>query len=959
MVKRAILGFSKILAILILCFLIFLAIICGYLAGSMLEIAKESPQIDPSRLLSDLKENSTIVDPEGKLIAQIETVEYRKIVPYDKIPKNLVNAFVAAEDKRFYEHNGVDLIGIAATVRDFLSSGDLRGASTITMQLARNVYLNNDVNWTRKIQEIFLALQIDQKLSKDQIMEAYLNRIFFGQNAYGVEAASQIYFSKSVSALNLAQAAAIASIVPAPSQYSLYSTIRPSQVTNQRVLDETVINGETYKAVYNPPAYERAHWILGQMLAQGKIDQAAYDQAISFDVAGTIDAPTKRAEDVSNNVTDLVREQAIRLLMDAENISEGDAKELLLYGGLTITSTIDMNLQRKLQELASSFTNSFRANNGARESFRLSLDYDRFDNIIGRDDRVLYYAKKNLLTEKGEVIIPENQYDLDQNGNLTFYPGRLRGYTGYLDIMDYYSFDENDVLRTHRLGTIPIDSEFLTIDNDGTMHIKKSFLTGSKTPLYRIDDEKNLILSNSYYSNDETGVMEPQLAFTVLDTTTGEVRATIGGREQDDRHFLNRAAFFPRQPGSSFKPIAEYAAAVRNGYNAGVGQDDAPVQMIEGEPWPKNVDFRFRGMMSMQEALVRSSNPVAVRWLDTVGIDKTKEILKANGIINEKHPDWDNFVERHENPNTNDENLAMALGALSNGMTTMDMAGAYQAFGNNGSHVPPMSIAKIQDNTGKVYYENKHEGREVLKPALNFQMQSLLRHVARDGFAAPYLRARKMDVLGKTGTTNLKRDFWFIGVTPYYTTAVWTGADNGQLSMSGSSSVAASLYTEVARVIEEDLEPKRFPDQMEGVYEMTVSDLSGKKATSAARAAGGVLTIPVSAETVRNEEDDVYVFRTVDIRNNLLASDNTPGFLQATRVFIKRPSDYKPSDFGGIYPEDWGRNVPTRRSNLGFVLPESDESSDQSSELAPERSALEALRTPPGQNKPGVRRQNQ
>ncbi|MDD7593694.1 MAG: transglycosylase domain-containing protein [Peptoniphilaceae bacterium] len=944
MVKRFITSVLKVLAILILCFLIFLAIISGYLAGAMLEIAKESPQIEPDRLLSDLKENSVIVDKDGHLIESIDTAEYRKIIPYDKIPPYLVNAFISAEDKRFLEHDGVDLIGIAATVRDFLLSGNLRGASTITMQLARNVYLNNDVNWTRKIQEIFLALQIDDQLSKEEIMESYLNRIFFGQNAYGVEAAAQIYFSKSASDLSLAQAAAIASIVPAPSHYSLYSTIRPSQVTDQRVLDETTINGEKYAAVYNPPAYERAHWVLGEMLENQMISQVEYNEAIAEDVASAIDAPQKRAENVSTYLTDLMKDQIVQVLMDSENIDRAAAKDLMMYGGLTITSTVDMNLQRKLQDYAASVERSFTTPSGETTPFKLDINYDDYDNIVNRGGNILFYKKSNLLDEKGQVLIPEEQYSIDDQGNLSFTRGRLRGHDGYIDIMDYYTFDDNDILYTHHLGTIPIDKG-LTVDKDGTMHLTKEYLDSNQTPLYAIRDDGVLVLSPSYYDNDEIGVKQPQLAFTVLDSKTGEVRAIIGGREQDERHFLNRAAKFPRQPGSAFKPIAEYTAAIGAGNNAGVGKDDAPVQMIDNEPWPSNVDGTYQGMMSMQQAVVDSSNPIAVRWLDEVGIDVTKEYLQKNGIINAKHPDWDHFVERKEDPKTNDENLALALGAMTDGVTTLEMAGAYQSIANDGKHIAPMSILKIVDNRGKVYYENKHEETEVLKPELNYQLLDILRHVVTDSFASKELDLGEMNLIGKTGTTNNRADFWFAGSTPYYTTAVWTGADNAQIAMDGNSTVAAALFAEINGILNEDLEPREF-ERPDGVFDAEVSNLSGQKPTDATWAADGVIKIPVSEETAPKKDDDVYVWARVDVRNNLLAGRKTPKFLTKSRVFIERPSDYKPREFGGIYPKDWWNNVPTEYSDLGWIAPASDSSEAQTpngKSVEPELSALEAL----------------
>lgn len=920
MVQHTVSNIRKIVAIVVLSFLIFLAILGGYLVGSMLEIAKAAPKMNPDLLLSNLKENSQIVDMKGNLIEQIDTAEYRKIVPYEQIPKNLINAFISAEDKRFKSHDGVDLYGIAATIRDFVRSGDMRGASTITMQLARNAFLSSDVNWKRKIQEIFLAYQIDDQLDKKQIMESYLNRIFFGQNAYGVEAASQIYFSKHVQDLSLAQCATLASIVPAPSRYALYSTYRPSEVTDERVLDETEINGERYLAVYNPPAYERAKWVLSEMKKNGFITEAEYKEAVNTDVASTINAPEKRAENLSTYITDLVKEQAVWALMDSQNISRQEARQLLMYGGLTITCTVDMELQRKLQDLVASLTASVHSPTGQVSPLKLNLRYDEYDNIIGRNGSLLYYRKSNLLDDNGRVVVPQKQFQIDDQGNLIVQPGRLRGYSGYIDIMDFYTFDENDVLRAHRVGTIPVDNKYLTVDSDGTMHIAKAFFDSNTTPLYTIRDDGAMVLNRDYYDYDDVGVKQPQVSFTVLDTATGEVRAIIGGREQDDRHFLNRASSYPRQPGSSIKPIADYTGAIATGNNQGVAMDDAPVELLEDHPWPVNVDARYRGMMSMREALVRSSNPVAIRWLKKIGIDTSKEYLARYGIINREHPDRDHFVEAAEDSQYNDENLALGIGSMTHGLTSLDMAGAYQAIGNNGTRVPAMSISKITDNRGKVYYENKHEGVEVLSPQLNYQLADALRHVVQDGFANATVRGGDMDLIGKTGTTDNKMDFWFAASTPYYTTAVWVGPDNALISLAGDSRTPANIYANIHAILHEGREAKKFPIP-EGVYEAEVSNMTGQKPTAATVSGGGVMLVPVSKETEPKSEDTAYVFRELDARNDLLANDKTPARLRIPKVFIVRPSDYDPSKFNGVVPEDWGRQVPTKVSELGSTIP--------------------------------------
>lgn len=923
---------GKILAILILSFLIFLAIICGYMAGSMIHIAADAPKIDPRQLLSDLKENSIIIDQDGKLVQRIETAEYRKIVPYEQIPKNLINAFISAEDKRFWDHGGIDPIGILATMRDYAKSGDLRGASTITMQLARNVFLNYNVNWERKIQEMYLSRQMESLLTdqlgkeaaKKKIMEGYLNRIFFGQNAYGVQAASQIYFSKNVEDLTLPECAALASIVPAPSYYSLYSTYRPSHVTDERVLGETFINGERYICVYNAPAYKRAKWVLKEMYNNGYITASEYKNAIATDVAASIKPPAKQAEDVSTYITDLIKDQAAEILVENMGITDKEAHNLILYGGLTITTTLDMDLQKQLQESASAVVNSLdQTETGVTRPLKLDLNYDKNGNIINEVNEVIYYKKENLMDEKNQVLIPKDQYDLSEDGSLNLHRGRVRAYPGYLELPNYFTLNDRGVLRTHQVGSIPIPEKFLKLYKGGESVITGEFFKNNKEELFSIRKDGTLVLNSNNYKVDELGVMQPQLAATVVDTKTGEIRAIIGGRENDKRHFLNRAYAAPRQPGSAIKPIAEYTGAFALGYNEGCAQDDAPFQLIDDKPWPQNVTTnRYMGLTAMKKALEYSLNPCAVRWLDTVGIQVTKEYLSRYGVINKKYPDRDHFVEKSENSNNNDENLSLALGAMTKGLTSLDMAEAYQAIGNNGRHIEALSISKIVDNTGKVYFENKHEENEVLPPEVNYQLLDCLRYVAKGPFVGQFINKNTgIDLAGKTGNSSKNVDFWFCGVTPYYSTSVWIGADNAQVHMLGDSTTAVSLYSRLAKIIYDGKAPVQY-EQPDGLYEVEVCMLSGKKPTEACKAdpRGMVKKIWVSKQTEPKSECDIHVFQQVDPRNNLLASPDTPKAMTVQRVFTRRMPPYDPVKFKNIVPEDWAFEIPSSLSTLPLNL---------------------------------------
>ena len=205
----------------------------GALVGIVVSILGDIPTIDPTTI-NALDQTSTIYDSEGNLIEKIQAHEFRTIVKLNEMPKHLRLAFISIEDERFYDHIGIDPKGIIASAVDNIKAGYIvRGGSTITQQLVKNVYLDKDKEWDRKIKEAYLAIKMEKDyLTKDQILEAYLNRVNLGQNAYGVQEAAQTYFSKDVGDLSIAESALIAGIVKSPSRFSPYKTVRPENFDN-------------------------------------------------------------------------------------------------------------------------------------------------------------------------------------------------------------------------------------------------------------------------------------------------------------------------------------------------------------------------------------------------------------------------------------------------------------------------------------------------------------------------------------------------------------------------------------------------------------------------------------------------------------------------------------------------------------------------------------------------------
>lgn len=260
----------KSLKIFIIIFLMLSVIAGGVVIGVVLSILKDAPNIDPTKVNASLDLTSTIYDSQGELIEKIQAPEFRTIVKLNQMPKHLLDAFIAIEDERFETHIGVDPKGIVSSALDNIKAGGIvRGASTITQQLVKNVYLTREKNWDRKIKEAYLAIQMEKVLTKDQILEAYLNRNYLGQNAYGVQEASQTYFSKDVGELTIAESALLAGIVKSTTKYAPYHTISPENFDNTKHYEvgRLEILGEKYIAVYNEEAVKRQNLYLLRCLS--------------------------------------------------------------------------------------------------------------------------------------------------------------------------------------------------------------------------------------------------------------------------------------------------------------------------------------------------------------------------------------------------------------------------------------------------------------------------------------------------------------------------------------------------------------------------------------------------------------------------------------------------------------------------------------------------------------------
>lgn len=918
---------SIVLKLILIVFLIIASIgviFAGLSGGAILEVMKTAPEIDANIIKYEMSQNSTIVDEDGNEVDSIVTNEYREVIDYDNIPERLKQAFVSVEDERFYKHPGLDPQSIiVSAIENFKAGGIVRGGSTLTQQLARNTYLDNDQTYERKIREIYLALEIEENLSKDEILGAYLNRVFMGQNSYGVQAAAKTYFDKDVSELNLAQCAALAGIVQSPSDNSLYKAIKVSEVTDQEILGEFTIEGERYAAVYNPAPYEREVYVLDKMLEKGYISKKEYEEAKNFDVASSIVPAERTNTEVASYFNSLLERQVVSKLMETYNMSENQAWDRLYYGGLRITTTIDPDMQKQLESIYADFSSYLMGDtSGWSTAPLLDLRYDDYGNIINSKGNLIYYSKANILNENNDIRLRNDEAWFDEDGNIILSTNKAYLDQTNLVFRNYYSLDENNKnLRTHKTGYISFNTnDDIKLDDNDNIVISKKYL--EKNPkLFTYYDDDTFSINKDFYDIDLNGVIQPQASTVVMDHENGHVKAIMGGRDQSGVGLLDRASSVPRQPGSAIKPIATYTPALDNGFNLATGVDDVPLIMNDdNKPWPKNVYNYYEGIVPVRKAIEISANTIAVRTLNEIGIQTSIEYLKNFGIIKENGED--NFISAAENNKTNDENLAaLGVGAMTHGLTNLEMTAAYAALANKGEYNEPLTFSKIEDSTGKVLFEDKDAIKhQVTSEETAYQMTSALQTTGQS-YGNIYLN--DIEFATKTGTTDDYVDFWCVGYTPYYTVGIWMGADDQNLKMNGTSiQRAARMWNTVNNQILDGYKAQSF-ERPESIIEMQVDTMSGKLPTelSFMDSRGTVITEIFGPKNKPTKEDDIHTLVSIDTRNNLLASDVTPSWAIAQVSYLKPKSNYNPKEFNDIYPRDWQYRAPTQYSDLIYVAP--------------------------------------
>lgn len=733
--KRARVSFIRVLFVSLIALCI--AVTCLGV-GSFRGVIDTAPDVDDIDIMP-LGYATFLYDDAGNQIRKLAAPDSNRLpVTLDQIPVDLQHAVVAIEDERFYEHNGIDVKGILRAGMKALTTGDFsEGASTITQQLLKN---NVFTNWTsestqlerftRKIQEQYLAVQVEKKTDKDTILENYLNTINLGAGSYGVQAAARQYFDKDVWDLNLSECATLAGITQNPTKFN------------------PIINPDSNR--------KRRKEVLQHMLEQNYITQDQYDEALADDVYSRIQAAQEKNSSTENTVytyfEDELTDQIINDLMNIKGYTKKQATNLLYSGGLKVYTTQDSKIQNILDE-------EYADPSNYPDTVQYELDYAL--TVTDPDGNQVNYSKEML-----QLYFQNEDPDFD------------------------LLFDSPEDGQTY-------------VDK-----YKASILAnGSKVLAERVNFAP-----------------QPQSSMSVIDQHTGYVKALIGGRgEKTASLTLNRATDTTRQPGSTFKIVSTYAPALNEkGMTLATTFEDEPYEYPDGSP-VNNATRSYNGTTTIRTAIQNSINVVAVKCLEKVTPELGLKYLDNFGFTTLAHG-----TEADKDANGNvwsDANLATALGGITRGVTNVELCASYAAIANGGNYIKPIYYTKILDHNGNVLIENTAAERSVIKESTAFLLTSAMEDVVKQGTGTA-CQLDNMPVAGKTGTTEAYNDLWFVGYTPYYTCAVWSGYDNNEKLPDYARNFHKALWKKVMTRIHEGLPSKEF-EKPASVEKLSVCEETG------------------------------------------------------------------------------------------------------------------------------------
>jgi len=765
-------------------------------------ISQETPEITK---VSDYRplgvtQILSIENGQSKVMAEFYK-EKRYLVPYDQIPQKLVQAFVSAEDSTFFEHQGVNFQAIIrAAFANFLAGQVVQGGSTITQQIAKSLYLSPDRNIIRKVRELFVSFQLEKTLSKEEILYLYLNQIYLGSGAYGVQAAAKTYFHKDVKNLSIAEMALIAGLPTAPGKYSpllnpkkakerqLYVLKRMKENKFITELEQKRASNEKVKIYVNDGTEQKLapHFVeyLRRYLAQKYGEKALYEEGLTVIVPAALKYYEYASSALESGLEEIDQQKGYR--GPIKNIPESErdpfkadqkkevTKVLFPYRYLFEDGSLD--LESAIQEFDPNYEKTI-----IRKKFKALITQ------VNQD-------KKIAIAHIGltQVVIPFDQAEwaIPSVGNKK---------------------------KTKQIPDVLKEGDVVWVK------IVSGGKEGWKARLIQIPE-----IQGALYS---------------VDVQTGQILSMVGGYDYDLSQF-NRAVQAKRQVGSTFKPII-YSAALEKGFTPASIVVDAPVVFEDAEngTWrPENYEEKFYGDTTFRQALINSRNIPTIKIVQDLKVSNVIEAAKRFGL---------------EGPFNQD--LSISLGSANESL--QNMVHAFTTFPLQGRQFQAVHFEKILDRDGKVLETSADHSKEIpsqtsstenatsskkesvpyapsdpslrMDPRVAFVMTHLMKEVVQFGTAA---RANVIGrpIAGKTGTTQDFRDGWFIGFSPRVVTGVWVGYDDQHSMGHGETgaSTALPIWTRYMQNVLRDYPVEDFPIP-DGITFVSIDSKTGKRSEGA------------------------------------------------------------------------------------------------------------------------------
>lgn len=709
------------------------------------------------------EEASQVFASNGEVLGRYYT-ENRVPVGYKQLSPHLVNALIATEDERFYDHCGIDFeaLGRVAFKTVLLGQKSSGGASTITQQLAKLLFTGQKASNIykrvfQKLKEWIIAVRLERRYTKDEIIAMYLNKFNFINGAYGIKAASEIYFGKTQDSLELYEAAMLVGMLKNP---SLFNPLRrPDTVLHRRMV------------------------VLKQMQKNRLISESVYDSlrnlplGLNYTRQTHIDglAPYFRME-LAKYIKDVLKRE--------ENLKSDGSSYDIYRDGLRIYTTIDPVMQtiaeeemvKHMKKVQRTFERSWRNLDpwtyrmGSENETSVATRQQSLTRLIRNSDRYQSLRSKYLdqITESINKEININFSEDDREIERIVAESDKKGVIARLVSQKYITSEiaaqYRKVLQSQHFPTLRTQWEALQ------EAYKKSFETPVEMRVFAYNDKMEKDTLMSPLDSIKYHRMFLQTGIMAVDPLSGHVKVWIGGINHKYFQFDHNQT--SRQVGSTFKPFVYATAIDQQGFSPCYPVFDRPVTIGPGdgnfylqEPWtPKNSDGGYSGeLLTLKDGLRKSKNTVSAHLMKQLGdTEPIRDLLDKMGIPKEaKYPNG-----RYRVP----KSPSICLGATD--LTVLEMTGAYTTFANNGSFTRPVFVTRIEDKNGRVIYEEGTDEQPAINPNANYIMVEMLK------YAGTGLGALKSQVGGKTGTTNDYVDGWFMGITPNLVVGTWVGGED-------------------------------------------------------------------------------------------------------------------------------------------------------------------------------------